>query len=107
MMVSSYPARPLAISAPPPKSSSHGAGGDASLFPVHAVVLAAHYVIASTLRTPPPPVPLAAHLFSASGANITMLLNHAAHVGELWQGVVALGVYNAELWNALDLAWEV
>ncbi|KAJ6573010.1 hypothetical protein DFH09DRAFT_1459295 [Mycena vulgaris] len=29
------------------------------------------------------------------------------HVKELWQDMVALGVYDPELWDPLDLAWEV
>ncbi|KAJ7700376.1 hypothetical protein B0H17DRAFT_1157889 [Mycena rosella] len=50
---------------------------------------------------------LAAHLCAAAGANLSALMAHAAHVKELWQDMVALGMYDAELWDALDLAWEV
>ncbi|KAF7366835.1 Clampless protein 1 [Mycena sanguinolenta] len=186
----SYPTHVLAISASPSKSSHGHGGGDASLFPVHAVVLAAHCaklpplppapvsshstltlpvlpinlpsppafailhawmytgrldaalgsllplpapflatlssassssrsssrshggpsahdVVLQTLRNPSAMHPLQHHLFSASGGNVATLLNHAAHVKELWQDMVALGVYDPALWDALDLAWEV
>ncbi|KAJ7691855.1 hypothetical protein B0H16DRAFT_1680749 [Mycena metata] len=42
---------------------------------------------------------LGAHLCAASSGNLTTLMTHAAHVRELWQDMVALGLY--------DLAWEV
>ncbi|KAJ6565590.1 hypothetical protein DFH09DRAFT_1473750 [Mycena vulgaris] len=34
------------------------------------------------------------------------LMGHAGHVKALWQDMVALGVYDPELWDALDLGWE-
>ncbi|KAJ7639724.1 clp1-like protein [Mycena polygramma] len=178
----SYPTHALAI-APPPKSSHSDRDAPQAIFPVHAVVLAAHCAklprlppqprapssaaltlpvlplalpspqafailhaymythrldaaLASLLPFPPafleslsgrgrgehPPAAvvsaalgtpavrhtLAAHLYSAAGGgNIGALMAHAAHVKELWQDMVALGMYDAPLWDALDLAWEV
>jgi hypothetical protein len=29
------------------------------------------------------------------------------HVKEVWQDMVALGLYDPQLWDAIDLAWEV
>ncbi|KAF8183021.1 hypothetical protein K438DRAFT_1975278 [Mycena galopus ATCC 62051] len=39
--------------------------------------------------------------------DIATLLEHAAHLKELWQNTIVLGVYDAPLWDALDLVWEV
>ncbi|KAJ7618611.1 hypothetical protein FB45DRAFT_1033806 [Roridomyces roridus] len=50
---------------------------------------------------------LAAHLAASAGGSLSALMAHARHVKELWQDMVALGLYDAELWDALDLAWEV
>ncbi|KAJ7611278.1 hypothetical protein FB45DRAFT_941457 [Roridomyces roridus] len=50
---------------------------------------------------------LAAHLAASSGSSVSALLAHAAHVKELWHDMVALGLYDDELWDALDLAWAV
>jgi hypothetical protein len=36
-----------------------------------------------------------------------MLTSHAAHVKELWQDMATLGLYNCELWDTIDLAWEI
>ncbi|KAJ7123423.1 hypothetical protein C8R44DRAFT_875622 [Mycena epipterygia] len=50
---------------------------------------------------------LAAHLHAASGGSLTALIGHAGQVKGLWQDMVALELYDAPLWDALDLAWEV
>ncbi|KAJ7151301.1 hypothetical protein C8R43DRAFT_924179 [Mycena crocata] len=50
---------------------------------------------------------LSAHLCASAAGNVNALLAHAGHVKELWQDMVALGLYDAELWDALDLSWEV
>ena len=64
-------------------------------------------ILAHTLRTPAALHPLQHHLIAACGGNVAALMDHAAHVKELWQDMVALGVYDPALWDALDLAWEV
>jgi hypothetical protein len=50
---------------------------------------------------------LASHLCASAGGNLSALMSHAGHVKELWQDMVARGMYDASLWDALDLAWEV
>ncbi|KAG7445308.1 uncharacterized protein BT62DRAFT_189477 [Guyanagaster necrorhizus] len=30
-----------------------------------------------------------------------------AHVKELWQDMIALGIYRTNLWDAVDLAWRI
>ncbi|KAK6977074.1 hypothetical protein R3P38DRAFT_3126514 [Favolaschia claudopus] len=67
----------------------------------------AHQILTATLATPSVLHTLSAHLASASAGSLTTLMSHAAHVKELWQDMVALGVYDVVLWDALDLAWEV
>ncbi|KAI9056480.1 hypothetical protein FKP32DRAFT_1468529 [Trametes sanguinea] len=43
---------------------------------------------------------------SQSGA-MGVLMAHVKVVNGLWQDVCALGVFDAELWGVMDLAWEV
>ncbi|KAJ7620144.1 hypothetical protein FB45DRAFT_929545 [Roridomyces roridus] len=50
---------------------------------------------------------LSSHLASSAGGSLSALMAHAVHVKELWQDMVALGLYDPELWDMLDLAWEV
>ncbi|KAF7343299.1 Clampless protein 1 [Mycena venus] len=64
-------------------------------------------VVAAALNTPAVRHTLAAHLCASSGGNLSALMAHAGHVKELWQDMVALGMYDLALWDALDLAWEV
>ncbi|KAJ6565611.1 hypothetical protein DFH09DRAFT_1363786 [Mycena vulgaris] len=82
-----------------------------AIFPVHAVSsptpLSSRPTLLATLASPPALHALASHLCAASASNPSALMGHAGHVKELWQEMVALGVYDAELWDALDLAWEV
>lgn len=50
---------------------------------------------------------LSSYLCSSASTNLGTLTTHAAHVKELWQDMVALGLHDPELWDAVDLAWEV
>lgn len=50
---------------------------------------------------------LSSYLCSSASSNLQTLTTHAAHVKELWQDMAALGLHDPELWDALDLAWEV
>ncbi|KAJ7825827.1 hypothetical protein B0H14DRAFT_3110722 [Mycena olivaceomarginata] len=155
-----YPTHALAIGLPVSKSSPSPADAPQAVFPVHAVVLAAHcaklprlppasppssrsssitlpvlplalpspqafailhaYMYThridaalGALLPPSPPRPpstrhaLSAHLLAAAGTSLSALMAHAGHVKELWQDMVALGVYDPALWAAVDLAWEV
>ncbi|KAJ6565517.1 hypothetical protein DFH09DRAFT_1314814 [Mycena vulgaris] len=51
----------------------------------------------ATLASPPAPPALAPHLCAAGSSNLSTLMEHAGHVKELWQDMVALGVYDPEL----------
>ncbi|KAJ6565521.1 hypothetical protein DFH09DRAFT_467038 [Mycena vulgaris] len=66
-----------------------------------------HPTLLATLASPPALHALAAHLCAASSSDLAALIRHAGHVKELWQDMVPLGVSDPELWDALDLAWEV
>ncbi|KAJ7151318.1 hypothetical protein C8R43DRAFT_1127602 [Mycena crocata] len=64
-------------------------------------------LIHAALSTPQTRPALSAHLCASAAGNPSALMAHAEHVKELWQDMVALGLYDAKLWDALDLAWEV
>ncbi|KAJ7471858.1 hypothetical protein FB451DRAFT_1089971 [Mycena latifolia] len=50
---------------------------------------------------------LSAHLCAASASNMQVLMTHTAHVKELWQDMVALGIDDAALWDTVELAYEI
>ena len=52
---------------------------------------------------------LAGTAFQRGGPQGAMagLMGHVKVVNGLWQNAGALGVFDAELWNVMDLAWEV
>ena len=52
---------------------------------------------------------LAGAAFQRGGAQNAMagLMAHVKIINGLWQNVCALGVFDAELWGVMDLAWEV
>lgn len=50
---------------------------------------------------------LSSYLCSSASANPQTLTIHAAHVKELWQTMIALGIHDPDLWDTIDLAWEV
>ncbi|KAJ6625114.1 hypothetical protein B0H10DRAFT_1783365 [Mycena sp. CBHHK59/15] len=68
---------------------------------------ASHSAIVQALASGAALHALSAHLCAAAGNSLSALMTHAAHVKELWQDMVALGLHDPELWDALDLAWEV
>lgn len=50
---------------------------------------------------------LSAYLSEATGHNLHTLTTHTAHVKDLWHDMVALGLFDSELWDTLDLAWDI
>jgi hypothetical protein len=66
-----------------------------------------HQTVQSTMSSPNMLHQLSSYLCSSSSSNIGALTTHAAHVKELWQDMVALGLHDPELWDAVDLAWEI
>ncbi|KAJ6565555.1 hypothetical protein DFH09DRAFT_1473675 [Mycena vulgaris] len=59
-----------------------------------------HATLLAILASRPSLHALALHLSAASSSNLSMLMGHVGHVNELWPDVVALGVYDPELWDA-------
>ncbi|KAJ7130474.1 hypothetical protein C8R44DRAFT_872274 [Mycena epipterygia] len=104
----SLPVLPLPLPSPQSFAILHGfmythclAPAFAALFPFPPAFLAS-LERPSNHRAPHP-----RHLHGASVGNLTALMGHADHAKELWQDMVALGLYDAPLCDALDLAWEV
>ncbi|KAJ6565631.1 hypothetical protein DFH09DRAFT_1314926 [Mycena vulgaris] len=122
---------PHARARPPPVEKGKRGERDVThtILPVHVLVLAAH--CAKLPRLPPwapagssraasatlPVLPLTLpsphafailHAFMYTHRLTPAFLTSARSWGmqELWQDMVALGVYDPELWDALDLAWE-
>jgi len=50
---------------------------------------------------------LSSFVCASSNGNLQTITGHAAHVKEIWQDMVSLGLYDPELWDAIDLAWEI
>ncbi|KAK7683793.1 hypothetical protein QCA50_013169 [Cerrena zonata] len=52
---------------------------------------------------------LAASAYQQAGAQgaLPILMNYAKVVNAFWRNVCALGVFDAELWGVMDLAWEI
>ncbi|KAF7344464.1 hypothetical protein MSAN_01928000 [Mycena sanguinolenta] len=148
-----YPTHALAISNSSPSESSD----TLLIFPIHALVLAAHCsklpvlpppaqrtsasvhlpVLSLTVPSAPafaillafmyshrldavldalfpvPPFLLAqthtqnAHLCAASKANVQVLMIHTAHVKDVWQDMVALGIDDVALWDTVELAYQI
>lgn len=59
-----------------------------------------------TLASGPALHTLSAHLVS-SAPGMGALTNVAQNIAAVWRNAVALGIHDPELWNCLDLAWEV
>jgi hypothetical protein len=34
-------------------------------------------------------------------------MGHAHHITALWRNAIALGAHDKDLWDVIDLAWEV
>ncbi|KAJ6565604.1 hypothetical protein DFH09DRAFT_1473811 [Mycena vulgaris] len=77
-------------------ASSHGRSGEEL---THATLLA-------TLSSPPALHALASRLCAAASSNLSVLVGHSGPMKELWQDMVALGVYDSELLDALTWGAE-
>ncbi|KIL61205.1 hypothetical protein M378DRAFT_82751, partial [Amanita muscaria Koide BX008] len=79
-----------------------------ALFPLPPSFLhsVSHQTIQATLRSETTLCQLSNYLCSSS-SDLQALTAHVAHVKELWQDMVSLGLYDTELWDTVDLAWEI
>ncbi|KAG5350092.1 hypothetical protein C0989_000207 [Termitomyces sp. Mn162] len=80
-----------------------------ALFPMPAGFLQSltHEVVKGALASGPTLHQLSSYLCSSASGNPQTLTTHALHVTELWQTMAALGLVDPELWDIIDLAWEV
>ncbi|KAK2460855.1 hypothetical protein APHAL10511_007325 [Amanita phalloides] len=80
-----------------------------ALFPLPANFLqsVSHHTIQATLSSEPTLRQLSSYLCASASSNLQTLTSHAAHVKELWQDMAALGLFDPELWDTIDLAWEI
>jgi len=67
----------------------------------------AHHTVLSTLASPSALHQLSSYVVQAYGGDVQRVFGCAGHVKELWQDMVALGLNDPELWDTLDLAWEI
>jgi len=65
--------------------------------------------IYSTLSSGPKLHQLSAHCLSNAqhGQPTQILMGHAQHITSLWRNAIALGVHDKDLWDVIDLAWEI
>lgn len=110
------PVLPLALPSPAAFKVLHGYlynhsldGILKSLFPLPAGFVhgLSHHTVQSTLASGSTLHQLSTYLCSSAGSSLQALTIHAAHVKELWQDMVALGLHDPELWDTVDLAWEI
>ncbi|KAK0484466.1 hypothetical protein IW261DRAFT_1330084 [Armillaria novae-zelandiae] len=80
-----------------------------SLLPVPAGFFQSitHETVLDTLESREACIQLSAYLCSQEQGDLQKLTTHAVHVKELWQNMVALGIYSPDLWDAVDLAWRI
>jgi hypothetical protein len=66
-------------------------------------------VIHSTLASGQKLHQLSSHCLAHSqqGHATQILMGHTQHITALWRNAIALGVHDKDLWDAMDLAWEV
>lgn len=68
--------------------------------------LTSSHAIRGTLSSGPALHTLSTHLLS-SAPGMGALTNVAQNIAAVWRNAVALGVHDPELWDCLDLAWEI
>ncbi|KAJ7904993.1 hypothetical protein B0H13DRAFT_2233835 [Mycena leptocephala] len=80
-----------------------------ALFPIppHFLRALTHKTVRAALQSGADLHHLSAHLCAASTSNVQVLMTHTAHVKELWQDMVALGIDDTALWDTVELAYEI
>ncbi|KAF5350607.1 hypothetical protein D9756_008652 [Leucocoprinus leucothites] len=66
-----------------------------------------HQNVRAALQSPDALHQLAVRLCQHTSGNLGKLTALTARVKDLWQDMVSLGLYEQELWDTLDLAWEI
>ena len=68
--------------------------------------LTSSHALRGTLSSGPALHTLSSHLVS-SAPGMGALTNVAQNIAAVWRNAVALGIHDPELWDCLDLAWEI
>jgi hypothetical protein len=66
-----------------------------------------HQAVLTILQSPNTLHQLSALLCQHASGNLAKLTGLTVRVKDLWQDVVSLGIHENELWDTLDLAWEI
>ncbi|KAJ6565494.1 hypothetical protein DFH09DRAFT_1473543 [Mycena vulgaris] len=66
----------------------------------------AHAAVKAALASSTEIKRLAAHLIDTH-ASLAHLLEYVGRVRDVWQTMCRLGMHHVQLWNALDLAWDI
>ncbi|KAG6826829.1 hypothetical protein H0H92_014247 [Tricholoma furcatifolium] len=66
-----------------------------------------HAAVRGALESGPTLHQLSAYLCTSASGNISTLRTYSVHAKELWQTMCALGIFDEQLWDTLDLAWDV
>lgn len=69
--------------------------------------LASHHTVIETKHSSSRVDKIASHLCSYENADLSGLMKHVAHLKDMWQCMVITGMYMLDLWDTLDLAWDV
>ncbi|KAK0205559.1 hypothetical protein DFS33DRAFT_1383464 [Desarmillaria ectypa] len=110
------PVLPFALPSPPAFGIIHSFIYTHRLEPVFRALLPVpagffqsitHDTLLATLDSKETCMQLSAYLCTQEQGNLQRLTTHAVHVKELWQDMVALGIYSPDLWDAVDLSWRI
>ncbi|KAK0194670.1 hypothetical protein F5146DRAFT_925304 [Armillaria mellea] len=110
------PVLPIALPSPPAFGIIHNFLYTHRLEPVFRALLPVpagffqsitHETVRDTLDALETCMQLSGYLCAQEQGNLQKLTTHAVHVKELWQNIVALGIYSPDLWDAVDLAWRI
>lgn len=66
-----------------------------------------HQAVRAALQSPDTLHQFSVRLCQHTGGNLSKLMGLTTRVKDLWQDLVSLGLYEPELWDTVDLAWEI
>lgn len=110
------PVLPLSLPSPAAFSVIHGylythrldAVMSALGFPAAAPIQnLTHQAVLNILQSPNTLHQLSDLLCQHASGNLSKLMGLTVRVKDLWQDIVSLGIHENELWDTLDLAWEI
>ncbi|KAF9453372.1 hypothetical protein P691DRAFT_695070 [Macrolepiota fuliginosa MF-IS2] len=66
-----------------------------------------HQTVRAAMQSPDTLHQLSVLLCQHTSGNLRTLMGLTARIKDFWQDLVGLGLYESELWDTLDLAWEI